>query len=69
MIYTCDVHLGGLGLLDTKSRESAPTDQAELANFAEEATICLIEQELYGFGPRPGLSHDCIAPAIASFTY
>jgi GAF domain-containing protein len=53
LIFMRDVRLGGFCLLDTRPRDFTDREQAELADFAEEAMICIIEQELDRFAPGP----------------
>jgi GAF domain-containing protein len=49
LIYMRDIRLGGLCLLDTRPREFAANDRAELSDMAEEVMILLIEHELDRF--------------------
>lgn len=53
LIFMSDVRLGGFCLLDPRPRDFADQDRAELADLAEEAMICIIEQELDRFAPGP----------------
>jgi len=53
LIFVRDIRLGGFCLLDTMPRNFTDQDQAELADLAEEAMICIIEQELDRFAPGP----------------
>ena len=51
LVYRRSVHLGGLCLLDAEPREFPTTEQDEVANLAEEATISNFEQVLDRFVP------------------
>ena len=53
LVFVRDVRLGGLCLLDPEPRSFPAPEQAELADLAEEAMICIIEQELHRFAPGP----------------
>jgi GAF domain-containing protein len=49
LIYMRNIRLGGLCVLDTQPREFGPDEQAELADMADEAMFCILEQEMQRF--------------------
>ena len=46
LIFTKEILLGGLCLLDTKPREFSPTEQTELVTMADEVLFHVLEREL-----------------------
>lgn len=46
LIYSREVRLGGLCLLDTEPREFSPKDRMELADLADEVMFRILEREL-----------------------
>ena len=54
LIYMRDVRLGGLCLLDTQPRELTASDQAELAQMADDVMMLILEQEMDRLGQALG---------------
>lgn len=46
LIFTREVRLGGLCLLDTEPREFSPAERADLAKLADEVMFRILEREL-----------------------
>ena len=46
LIYTRDIRLGGLCVLDSKPREFAPDQRGELAEMADELMLSILEQAM-----------------------
>lgn len=46
LVFTREIRLGGLCLLDPEPRELAPPGPAELAALADEAMFCILDREL-----------------------